>query len=225
MLTRVTITGADDRVDPEQLVALSVEYPFAEWGVLFSQKRAGTPRYPTHDWREKLCQAVRGTGTKLSAHVCGAWKNDTWTLPDLDPAFARMQLNGFDGQQGWAIAAMVTHDSYQFIYQARDLEALDRAVVFAAECPRGRVEALFDPSAGRGITTTVWPRPGSRPIPIGFAGGISHRNVESVLADIGKGDAPYWIDMETGVRSDDNVFDVSLAHHVLRLAAPFVEKA
>ena len=47
MLTTVTITGADDRVDPWELARLSEEFPHVEWGVLISTGRAGTPRYPS----------------------------------------------------------------------------------------------------------------------------------------------------------------------------------
>jgi hypothetical protein len=34
-LTRVTITGADDAVPVEALVAMALEFPFVEWGVLY----------------------------------------------------------------------------------------------------------------------------------------------------------------------------------------------
>lgn len=40
-LTRVTITGADDAVEPAELQALSHEFPFVEWGILHSYKRFG----------------------------------------------------------------------------------------------------------------------------------------------------------------------------------------
>ena len=51
---RCTITGADDLVDPDDLVVLSREYPFVEWAILISASRAGTPRYPSSAWLERL---------------------------------------------------------------------------------------------------------------------------------------------------------------------------
>ena len=54
MLTRVTITGADDAVDPGALVALSAEFPFVEWGILFSKSREGEARYPSAEWAARI---------------------------------------------------------------------------------------------------------------------------------------------------------------------------
>jgi hypothetical protein len=50
MLTGITITGADDQVDPRELAMLSAEFPFVEWGILMSESRAGTSRYPGQTW-------------------------------------------------------------------------------------------------------------------------------------------------------------------------------
>ena len=36
-LTRVTITGADDSVEPRALAELSEAFPFVEWGLLMSK--------------------------------------------------------------------------------------------------------------------------------------------------------------------------------------------
>ena len=39
-LTKVTLTGADDFTDPKRLIEISREYPFVEWGILFSLKHS-----------------------------------------------------------------------------------------------------------------------------------------------------------------------------------------
>jgi hypothetical protein len=36
-LKTVTITGADDAVDPEELLQIQQRYPFVEWGILLSR--------------------------------------------------------------------------------------------------------------------------------------------------------------------------------------------
>ena len=41
MLERITVTGADDLVDPAELCAIAADFPFVEWGILFSAKRTG----------------------------------------------------------------------------------------------------------------------------------------------------------------------------------------
>lgn len=44
------------------------------------------------------------------------------------------------------------------------------------------------------------------------------------LRAIGPTDNQYWIDMESGVRTDDHL-DLALVREVLALAAPFVVRA
>jgi phosphoribosylanthranilate isomerase len=79
---------------------------------------------------------------------------------------------------------------------------------------------LFDPSGGRGIEPFSWPVPplGAR---MGYAGGIGPDNLLDVLRAIGPVESPFWIDMESGVRTDDR-FDLAKARAVLETAAPFV---
>src|SRR5437867_3256069 len=100
ILDRVTITGADDSIHPTDLVALSKEFPYAEWGILFSGSRQGSPRYPTLAWISDLWKAS-GYGLQLSAHLCGKWvrelvldANFSWRREDqYFDMFKRIQLN------------------------------------------------------------------------------------------------------------------------------------
>jgi hypothetical protein len=55
----VTLTGADDDVDPQQLAEISQEYPFVEWGILFSQSKSGVERYSSIDWVVELLSLER----------------------------------------------------------------------------------------------------------------------------------------------------------------------
>lgn len=73
-IDRVTITGADDLTNVAHMVEISKEFPFVEWGILFSVTKAGQKRYPTHDWRKELYLAMdRRVRMNLSAHLCGAY--------------------------------------------------------------------------------------------------------------------------------------------------------
>ena len=56
----------------------------------------------------------------------------------------------------------------------------------------------------------------------GFAGGIGPDNLVEVLRDIGPREAPFWIDMESGVRSGRDFFDLGLCREVLRRCALFI---
>jgi phosphoribosylanthranilate isomerase len=73
------------------------------------------------------------------------------------------------------------------------------------------VDWLFDASSGRGIAPAAWPaHPGRR---VGYAGGIKPDNVLDVIrAGVGAA-GPYWIDMESGVRTDDR-FDLTKCRQV-----------
>ena len=60
-LTGVTITGADDNVDPGVLADISAEYPWVEWGLLIS-KAPLKPRVRRHqhrllNWEAAACHA------------------------------------------------------------------------------------------------------------------------------------------------------------------------
>ena len=73
-LDRVTITGADDSVDPLQLRALSLEFPFVEWGILVSHSNTictsyPKPRFPSPKWIADLQGLVSVTGHVPPSHA------------------------------------------------------------------------------------------------------------------------------------------------------------
>jgi len=221
---RVTITGADDRVDPRDLVALSVRFPFVEWGILFSATRAGQPRYPTEDWVRSLVRAAGRQSVHLAAHLCGARAREVlggvaWD-DDLRPAFDRVQLNGYKDltlvfcDMAWSPVS----GSPEFILQARTDAGLATALRDQHRIPRGSV--LVDPSGGQGLDAhAMWAAIEAGDEWIGFAGGITPANVMDAIAFLGqRRSGPYWIDMESGVRIDD-VFDLRLAAEVLEQVA------
>jgi hypothetical protein len=117
----VTLTGADDGVNPSDLLTLSLKYPFVEWGILVSWKRRGTPRYPSPQWTQRLALAQRVSGTgAFAAHLCGDAMRDAvqvltgpnparaseWMLPigispnQYDQLFGRTQINFDVGREG-----------------------------------------------------------------------------------------------------------------------------
>lgn len=77
----------------------------------------------------------------------------------------------------------------------------------------GNVSWLFDRSGGEGVSATRYPAPAypanqQRAGEYGYAGGINPENVASVLERIPNYTRDYWIDMESGVRTDDQ-FDLA----------------
>lgn len=89
-----------------------------------------------------------------------------------------------------------------------------------------RVHVLLDESRGKGLAPASWSIPtqyAGLPVYVGFAGGIGPANTQDVLNQVRALMRPYWIDMETSVRTD-NAFDVAKVEAVLRAAEPFVAR-
>lgn len=236
-LTRVTITGADDSVTPKRLVLLQKAYPFVEWGILFSQKHEGGPRYPSRAWLTQLLGQPEAHTLALSAHLCGKWVRDlvlegqnTFKLawPDAWPSFRRVQLN-FHGQYhracpafAWALEA----EPKEWIFQM-DGENDALALKYAGY-GRIQVTPLFDRSGGAGVVPKEWPKPVGALV--GYAGGLGPDNVVAEFERIQKTcgyspDLRIWIDMETRVRTaDDKKLDLKKVEAVLETMAPHVEK-
>lgn len=213
----VTITGADDRVDPNALLALAREFPFVEWGILYSIKRQSTPRYPTESWINHL---TRIPGLKLSLHLCGEPARNTLAGGDAwlveRPWFRRVQVNGYTAPAPALVKVAKTLPSFEFILQVRREEDLQEAARDAAQMPSASL--LYDPSGGTGKECFRWPVApfGTK---LGYAGGIKPATVLDVLGQIGPVDESAWIDMESGVRDSENRFDLGLVREVLEKVA------
>lgn len=229
---RVTITGADDGVDPNELAALSKVYPFVEWGILHSKTRQGLePRYPAAKWMKQLTTLTKTTPMNLSAHLCGQHARDvlsgnfSWFLPEDAVHYQRVQLNGWKpGNNAWVEIAQVRPKT-EFILQIPGEDNILEAVLLARENPN--VSGLYDVSGGRGITPDHWPEP---PVgfKLGYAGGLKLENVEYVVEDtmVIPGQEPFWVDMESGVRSNEGrEFDLKKVREVLHFLAPYFSDA
>lgn len=237
-LTRVTITGADDGVDPKALVDLSAEFPFVEWGLLRSLSHneekghwTGTPRYPSPDWRENLGIAADSAKVRLNlaAHLCGDLSREViagWDgVADSCPLiYQRFQLNGFSEYRLPLLRAAKLHPKIEWILQVQNQAGLEQAEELARLHPN--VSALIDKSGGRGVETSVWHGiPDNLHGRSGHAGGLTAENVVSRLSEMAKaGDTYAWADAESGARTDDR-FDLVKVRRFLEASAPFVEVA
>ena len=247
ILDRVTITGADDSIDPSDLIPLARDFPFVEWGILFSGARLGIPRYPSRSWISALSKVVWQVPMKLSAHLCGAWVRDfvlkakfNWKeeYKVYEMQFARVQLNfhgefhrkapGFDGvlldeiprAEGNGLKARA---GKQFIFQCDSVN--DHTVEELLPWMGDGLVPLFDKSGGTGAVPKAWPKawPG---VYCGYAGGLGPDilTTQLKLIEEAAGTERVWIDMESRVRSDDDVkFDLAKVRAALEKAAPWVK--
>ncbi len=212
---RVTITGADNNVDPAELVRLSESYPFVEWGILYSGKREGTPRYPDSDWIIHLGLLSDGRAN-LAVHLCGQVARELMSdgkmirLPH--PSFQRVQVNGYRCRPH----RIGDVRGFEFILQVRDADLLQDAASDALSLPNASI--LYDPSGGRGKVPEAWPEAPAG-VRMGVAGGITPETVVDV-AYRAQHVAASWIDMESGVRTEDR-FDLDKVRAVLEACAPW----
>lgn len=223
----VTLTGADDRTNPEDLATISVKYSFVEWAILFSQSKAGVPRYPSLDWVLHFVECADRNSMQLSAHLCGKWVDDAMSgnltfLKNYDFNFNRIQLNLSRDRLQQAIGSSVWHCDFkgkQIIfggpYQKTNLSfPIEKYAQF-------NVSPLFDTSGGRGLEPSIWPKPfefdGSTLL-CGYAGGLGPANIREHLDKLAEvvGDAEIWVDMESSIRTNDE-FDLNKCEQVLEI--------
>lgn len=241
IVTKVTVTGADDSVRHVDLVKIQRLYPYAEFGILMSERYStgsGAGRFPSKAWLIDLVKCATHNKLNLSGHICGQWVKDAYAgeWPDLGAVdadlrqiFQRFQLN--------------THAQKHQLYAddmsvlLADLEARNQTVIFQLDGGDGtaaaremvtthkNVAGLFDLSHGAGILPDEWPSP----IPglaTGYAGGLSPGNVvEQMDAILVAADGQdIWIDAETHLWSpDDRTFDLEKVVAFLEKAAPYVK--
>lgn len=229
-LTHVTITGADDSVSPTALSVLSKAYPFVEWGILRSATRAGEPRYPTASWRDAFAAIIVRHDLRASLHLCGTLAHELARGHQSIPLYERipyqrLQLNL--GSYAQPVRAAAFPDVVAEFAAGRDVIfqlGASGLAFFEAYCvDHGNGLPLFDDSGGRGATPGAWSTPfaregATRYVPHGYAGGLSPETLPRELPRIAEaaGDTPFWIDMETGVRTGDRL-DLSKVIHVLDL--------
>lgn len=200
----ITFTGIDGHTPVNGMLDLARRYPI-EWGVLFSPKRQGAGRYPP---LESLDRILRWDSLRLSAHVCGGHSRELIEMGGL-PALEQLIANHFGRVQVNTVDPVVDPDDLwgwagglgcRAILQTRD------AHMFPAN---PAVDWLFDASGGRGISPGAWPEP--QPFSdalVGYAGGLNPGNVAAAVAVIGELSSHYWIDMESGVRDENDRFDL-----------------
>jgi len=230
-IDRVTVTGADDNTSMQDIIAVTNDYPFVEWGILVSKSSMGGPRFPSLPWIKSL----RGLPYKptLSLHVCGYWvraicegnwKPLTDALGDAFPLFDRIQLNFHAQQHSLSALAFVKAHGWPkdktviFQFDGVNDELLEIAALNGCT-----VAPLFDKSGGAGIVPREWP---VKPrLHTGYAGGLSPKNVASEIQRIypvTRGEM-IWIDAETHLRSTDNsCLDMNRVRTFLKAAKPFV---
>lgn len=239
-LSKVTITGADYNTEITDLVDLSKDYPFVEWGILVSKGRENSYRYPPLNWIERLSEMQDRLKErdrqplKLAVHICGQWardfaeKNDGISFfkdrPTIANTFGRYQINYHDSLDMINIQRMIINCSNRgpIILPVNNFDIVKEKALAKVH---NAVHFLYDISLGTGVEPSDWPAPEAENC--GYAGGIGPDNVEYILKLINKScpsDYVTWIDMETKVRTtDDSELDLEKVEQVLKVCKSYVE--
>jgi hypothetical protein len=200
-ISRITLTGADEYTNIEQLIDLVNRFPAVEVGLLYTATPEGRNRYPSRDWLRRAAAALT---ERVAIHVCGGGARQellSGNLSDLTRHAPRVQVNG---RVAIAEAEVLARLVGTLITQHNE-----------SNLPLLEVHArnhalLIDASGGRGLSPQSWEPPATEKL-VGFAGGMGPENLAAEYARIypvSKEGA--WVDMEGKLRVDDR-FDMALA--------------
>lgn len=232
----VTITGADNNADINEMLEISKQYPFVEWGILFSPKRIGEERYPDMKWVKKLTDTFyMNPILTLSAHLCGGYTREMLigkddliqnNLSEYVGGFVRRQLNFNSSKNEVNINGFFNlletrpNGCFSFILQQNN------ANFKICQDVRNRnmngVAFLYDSSGGRGTIASKWKKPFDGFF-TGYAGGLSPENLEEELKKIEQvcEDSDIWIDTESRVRTN-GILDMNKVKQFLEIASKYV---
>jgi hypothetical protein len=212
----ITFTGVDERTDLKALRKLSKLYPI-EWGILVSPPRTGVqPRYPNLNLIDEVGM---GGPIRLSLHLCGGAamevieEGKSFHDDAILRYFTRAQINtarpdiDLKKINSWAF-----NNSIRAVIQCRGAFPTREF---------SHIDYLFDASGGRGLYPSDWPHglpvsPMSGERLVGYAGGLAPHNVAAAVEIMGQRAKRYYIDMESGVRDENDNFDLAKCEAVCR---------
>lgn len=237
---RVTLTGIDNSIKISSLLSLQTIYSrpelVIEFGMLFSKSNT-SPRYQTTELLESII--VKDTYKKLylSAHLCGKFSEEVLNGNDdlvskLSPIFKRLQINfnftknkKFDLLSFYSLVDKYPHNRFILQYNESNKSIIEDIINSTYnQIVSNNIQFLYDSSGGRGVI-----QEGSFTPPIdnfytGYSGGFNPNNTNRVVAQLTYGikeERRVWIDMETGIRDENDNFSISKCEKVLEILNQF----
>lgn len=227
-MIKLSITGADNKVCVNELSKVAKNNPQVEFGILYLLERQGTKRNPDYAWRQEYFKAMLKEQTSL--HLCAAQafkeilRDDYQTFinefgfnvfNELTQA-NRVQLNINSRHQIFTIEEIqkiytrLLENGLKIIVQYNDNSKkwIDTYVLKTKF--KDQIYILMDSSLGRGVIANSFEIPECFKdfnFTYGFAGGVNVENIESVKLKCDELSVNYWIDLESGARTD-NEFDM-----------------
>lgn len=225
-LTLCTLTGADDSTEPSDLLRLSADYSFVEWGVLYHQAHQRKGRYPSFKWINALWRQIPShPSAHFALHICGRdaiaeFLRGEGHVSRTALHFGRVQLNLVAASVNPALltVAIQRHPDKVIITQHNSVN--QGLWQLLSELPNHAI--LFDESGGRGLSPTSWPTP-LRGKLCGYAGGLGPDNLAAELPRIQRAaeKRSFWIAMEGQLRNATDQFDLARAQRCLSICQKF----
>ena len=207
----IAFTGVDRTDLLPGMKRLSASYPI-EWGLLVDPAQEDNALFPRAEIRDAL---LAERELRWAAHVCGdaarAIVADPMTAPLPPAGIQRVQVNhSFKGSTSAQIAASRDYGRRLGVRAVLQCSG-------AFPLTQTGVDWLYDVSFGTGARPDRWPAPPPPDGPFcGYSGGIGPDTVVEILARIAAPEgALYWIDMESGVRTN-GAFDLAKCEAVCR---------
>ena len=226
IINKVVFTGADNKTDIKSLKQIQKEFSFVEWGILIATNE-GKNRYPTEDFILEL----KDKGLNLALHLCGKWSRQILTdgVTSLKyDFFDRYQLN-FNFSYGKFDFInyknlIEAHPDKKFIlqYNVSNHAAITKIISYLNT---SNTNILYDSSGGRGTQIHDIKSPFEN-IYTGYSGGLNVENIDEICYKIFNHHdetTKVWIDMETGVRTNDE-FDLDKVYKVLQRVDKWIPK-
>jgi hypothetical protein len=208
----LTATGVDEKTDLNQIIELTQEFDFMEWGVLFTQN-PNSSRYPQMQYIKDNILPL-ASDINLAAHLCGNMVNlfieKDEQLLNIISHFNRVQIN--------VATKKMTKTKQEKLFQA--IENYQGNLILQENFSNHEfntslrqfthVAYLFDSSGGKGISPDSWPEH-LQNVYCGYAGGLSHLNLKNEILNIEKmvNNNSIWLDMEGQIRTSDDYFDLT----------------
>ena len=224
MIARLTFTGVDEWTDVGELIRIAADArPLRiEWAVLAGTSTGKDPRFPAVETIAYFRSIAAEAGADTALHLCGRLARavaagDMDEAAELATGFGRIQVNA--AAHDYALLAELGQRT-----RARVIAQEQRGFAEGGP-PRADLDYLDDGSGGRGISqlhgwTTRW-----KGVRCGYAGGIRPENVRTAMRRAAAaGGAGAWIDMESGVRTNERL-DTAKVRRVVQEALYEMQEA
>lgn len=222
-LVGITFNGIDRLTDLQRLQEIQKKYPLSEFGVLLSENWENNGnRY----YNPKELYKLKRLNLNLSAHLCGrlarkAIRNDFIPVQEFCEGyfdiFQRIQINivKYGNKNPKKLVLNLPSSLNEAIIQQESADNCDLFMNYYNSCnDDSSISILIDGSGGQGLDNGI--NILDTTAKVGYAGGINEENVIEKLDYLMNHTQNFWIDMESGVRTND-WFDLEKVQHICEM--------